>query len=475
MAFVARYGNTISQNGWRMVDEAECEWIVPARTNVHLQIRKGDAATILGAFASRFDQTVEPLRDADSACWTPTNDVPTSNHMAGTACDFNWDSHPFHVEGTFGDRIPAVHALLDEFKGCVEWGGECWGGNPTDDMHFQLAHSEGDQRIIDLANELRARAPLPEEPHRDRYIRDIIAEGNRHGISERGIEIALATALVESNITMYANSNDDASLALPHDAVGSDHMSVGIFQQQDYPEWGPLECRMDAACSAGVFYDHLVGINLGDDDNPIDYNNPARSPGQFAQAVQRSAFPDRYDERMDEASALYYQFSHAAPAPGPEPAPPAPDSPRSDEMTPDQAAQLADIWHAMFDRQASKSRYGDPNIKWYPKDYWLNDDGLLYDLWVENNARLGDPEAIAQIRKAASSGDKIAARFLADLFTPTPTPPPVVTPPAPVPVVTPPAPLITPPPTPAQPNAGESPSIAAALTDFKADINRLIG
>src|SRR5215472_5872087 len=88
----------------------------------------------------------------------------------------------------------------------------------------------------------------------------IIREGQKRGITPRGIAIALATAIVESDLTMYANSNDPASLALPHDAVGSDHMSVGLFQQQNFPEWGTLQCRMDPACSAGTFYDHLVRV-----------------------------------------------------------------------------------------------------------------------------------------------------------------------------------------------------------------------
>jgi hypothetical protein len=49
---------------------------------------------------------------------------------------------------------------------------------------------------------------------------------------QRVADIALETALTESRLLMYANANNPESLRLPHDAVGSDHGSVGLFQQQ---------------------------------------------------------------------------------------------------------------------------------------------------------------------------------------------------------------------------------------------------
>src|SRR4029077_7625104 len=137
--------------------------------------------------------------------------------------------------------------------------------------------------------------PAPALSTKDGYAQAIIAEGVRRNVTARGIKIALATALVETNMRMYANSKDQASLLLPHDAVGSDGMSVGLFQQQNFAEWKSLECRMDAACSAGTFYEHL---------EQLDYNNEGRPPGNFAQAVQRSKFPERYDHRFGEASTL---------------------------------------------------------------------------------------------------------------------------------------------------------------------------
>ena len=134
------------------------------------------------------------------------------------------------------------------------------------------------------------------------YARLIVAEGQRLGITRRGQIIALATGLVETNIKNYANSKVPASLKIPHDAVGSDGYSVGIFQQQVRTGaggkwwWADAATCMDPTLSARMFFQALA---------KLDYNSDAHTPGWYAQTVQRSAFPDRYDERMPEATALY--------------------------------------------------------------------------------------------------------------------------------------------------------------------------
>jgi hypothetical protein len=280
-----------------MCDQDECQWSTVPGTNVSVQLRKGVPTTILVAFLARYNKIIEPLRDADTAGWTPTNAVPTSNHLAGACVDINWQSHPFHVRGTFGNKLNQLRALLDSFEGAVFWGGD-W-DNPIDEMHFQMGWPEGDKRYDAVIYKLLGAVPEPVEPvdNRTRYARAIIAEGQRRGVSARGIQIALAVALVESNLKMYANSSVPQSLNMPHDAVGHDHDSVGLFQQR-CPMWGPVEVLMDATQSAGLFYDHLVRF---------DYNSTNESPGHFAYLVQRCAeeYAYRYDERFDEAVALY--------------------------------------------------------------------------------------------------------------------------------------------------------------------------
>ena len=154
MAFVTRYGNQWSENGWRMVDQNECVWSTIPGTRVSVQLRKGIPTTVLIAFMARFNELIEPLGDRDTAGLTLTNAVPTSNHMAGTAVDLNWDSHPFHVKGTFGKKLPALRKLLQEFEGSVWWGGD-W-KSPIDEMHFQMGWPEGDERYGPFINKLVA-------------------------------------------------------------------------------------------------------------------------------------------------------------------------------------------------------------------------------------------------------------------------------------------------------------------------------
>jgi hypothetical protein len=141
----------------------------------------------------------------------------------------------------------------------------------------------------------------------DDYARAVIAEGQRKAITERGIVIALATVIVESGypIRMWANRKVPESLLLPHDAVGNDGFSCGLFQQQVVMGdngwwWGDCATCMNPAKSAGLFYDRLARL---------DYDNTANSPGSYAQAIQRSAFPGRYDERMDDAQELYNRLA----------------------------------------------------------------------------------------------------------------------------------------------------------------------
>ncbi|MUL48787.1 hypothetical protein FZI85_05760 [Mycobacterium sp. CBMA293] len=141
----------------------------------------------------------------------------------------------------------------------------------------------------------------------DDYARAIIAEGQRRAITPKGIQIALATALVESELRMLANEADPPSMNFPHEGVGSDHQSVGLFQQQ--PWWGTIACRMDAACSAGQFYNG-VGTNKG--LTAFDYTSDAHSPGSYAQAVQVSANPNAYDNRWNDAVALYDRLATPA-------------------------------------------------------------------------------------------------------------------------------------------------------------------
>ncbi|WP_339124276.1 C40 family peptidase [Pseudonocardia sp. D17] len=120
----------------------------------------------------------------------------------------------------------------------------------------------------------------------------IVTVGVEMGVPQRAQVIAVATAIQESKLLMYANSTVPASLGLPHDRVGSDHDSVGLFQQR--ASWGPLAIRMDARKSAQLFYARLLAVP----------GWQSMSLSQAAQAVQVSAFPDAYARWEEPALAL---------------------------------------------------------------------------------------------------------------------------------------------------------------------------
>ena len=133
----------------------------------------------------------------------------------------------------------------------------------------------------------------------------IVAAGQQKKMSSRGILVGLMTAMQESTLMIYANDgkrgpedsagtpSTDAQLAeagktmsLPHQAVGTDHASAGLFQQQVGPgfSWGTYKQVMDPVYSAGKFFDTLKGIGGWE----------SMDLGQAAQSVQSSAFPSAY-------------------------------------------------------------------------------------------------------------------------------------------------------------------------------------
>lgn len=144
---------------------------------------------------------------------------------------------------------------------------------------------------------------------KDQVAQEIIAEGRRQGVSARGIVIGLAVGLVESDLTVYANAKVPGSLALPHDAVGSDGLSVGPIQQQVRKGtngewwWGPVEVCQDPTGSARLLF---AAMKTRDYDSALT----DAAAGRIAQDIQRSAYPDRYAQRMPEARAIYDRLNN---------------------------------------------------------------------------------------------------------------------------------------------------------------------
>ena len=107
----------------------------------------------------------------------------------------------------------------------------------------------------------------------------IAAIGMQRGLPARAVSIALATAYQESKISNLDHGDRD---------------SLGIFQQRPSMGWGTAKQVRDPYYATNAFYDALEKIP--------DYESMRIT--EAAQAVQRSGFPEAYEDHAIDARAL---------------------------------------------------------------------------------------------------------------------------------------------------------------------------
>jgi murein DD-endopeptidase MepM/ murein hydrolase activator NlpD len=125
-------------------------------------------------------------------------------------------------------------------------------------------------------------------------------------VGREGVVIALIAALTESGLRMLSNSAAfPASANYPSDGDGSDHDSLGLFQMRPTAGWGSVAELMDPDYQARAFYGGPSGPNAGSPRGLLEISGwPALDPGEAAQAVEVSAFPDRYQDYLPVADAI---------------------------------------------------------------------------------------------------------------------------------------------------------------------------
>ncbi len=121
--------------------------------------------------------------------------------------------------------------------------------------------------VVDLTTEQAENATL------------IVGIAVRRGLPARAASIALATAYQESK---WRNLD------------GGDRDSVGLFQQRPSQGWGTVEQVGDPAYAINAFYDALVKIE--------GYRTMRIT--EAAQRVQRSGFPEAYEDHAEDGRAL---------------------------------------------------------------------------------------------------------------------------------------------------------------------------
>lgn len=158
------YGNSFSENLWPMVDEGSCQWVSIPGTNVTIQVQVGIPVAMLRAFVADINAFVQEVHDDDTACWTSTNSVSTSNHLSATAVDVDWDDHPMGphapedaAAGWSSAQVDTIRQILDfyTYRGIqMIWWGNDW-NTPHDSMHFQVGYDTFDHQ--DICNEFIAK------------------------------------------------------------------------------------------------------------------------------------------------------------------------------------------------------------------------------------------------------------------------------------------------------------------------------
>ncbi|MFG3706263.1 hypothetical protein ACGF7U_16260 [Micromonospora sp. NPDC047670] len=110
----------------------------------------------------------------------------------------------------------------------------------------------------------------------------------------RAMVVAVATAMQESNLYNLASDVLPESRQYPHQGSGSDHDSVGLFQQRPSSGWGTVRELMRPAYAAHAFYEALREVPGWQE----------MSVTAAAQAVQVSAFPDAYARHEERATTI---------------------------------------------------------------------------------------------------------------------------------------------------------------------------
>jgi hypothetical protein len=132
------------------------------------------------------------------------------------------------------------------------------------------------------------------------YATTIVRVAERKGLPERAMVVAISTALQETYLRNLASTAVPESQSYTNDGSGSDHDSVGLFQQRASSGWGPVNRLMDPAFAANQFFDALAQVS----------GWQQMSITQAAQTVQVSAFPDAYAQHEGFARQIVNAIRH---------------------------------------------------------------------------------------------------------------------------------------------------------------------
>ncbi|MGV0868685.1 phage tail tape measure protein [Corynebacterium kalidii] len=279
------------------------------------------------------DQNVVPVNTANTATAAAVAQETTPTTWSGIAGEFakNWTEGMVQdALGVFGisDSLPPIFQAHNEYYAVDEKGegeqavnAQIAAAAPTDTATVGV---QATPTSITARNATPAAKPASTTQNVPKlavgqlrkgaykkgasfYWEEIAKAASERRLGFQAAKIAGATALVESGdpLRMWASSVDTASKQYPHDSVGSDHDSSGLFQQRNNGAWGNISQRMNARASAGMFLNAMV-------KKYPNWKN--MEPGAVAQGVQVSAFPSKYATKMAKSSQMMARFRGKLPS-----------------------------------------------------------------------------------------------------------------------------------------------------------------
>lgn len=291
--------------GFNLSGATNWAWMRP-KASASTDVGRTSTGGVSGGASGGSDPNVVAINDENTAALggvSTTESKPTT--WSGLGAQFASD----FVEGQIKDAL-GVFGIQDELPPIFQ---------ARDQLYAVDEDAKGEdavnKEIADVAKEgAKETAKAPSNAIRkseyklgaDFFWKQIAQAASDRRLGMQAAKIAGATMLVEVGDppAMYASSVDTASLKYPHDRVGSDHDSSGLFQQRNNGAWGDVSQRMNPLASAGLFLNAMVKKFP---------NWRSMDPGAVAQGVQVSAYPGRYAGKMEASEKALKKFKGKLP------------------------------------------------------------------------------------------------------------------------------------------------------------------
>jgi putative chitinase len=459
----------ITENGWPSCGPDQLDSSpIPGTGTDDVALQQGQPSIILKAFGADLNWYVESANNAwgyaDEGGWTPTNIVATSNHLGGTAMDYNWNDHPLGPQApdpaagwewseiVGGPEDSRVRELLAYYEGTVYWGND-W-DSPHDSMHFQMGYNTyGNPATQDFIN--RKIDPSTGFSHfRDTKgtaaaavdLTQLLAQAmmQTNGVDYSQYVSGVSACLLQcgcdnvDRISMWCAQVGEESAGLRYMeeiADGSEYegrTDLGNTQPGDGPRFkgrGPIQItgRLHYTdLSLWAFQNGLVPTPTFFVDDPEQLATPVYGfigvtwywtvarPTLNAAADAKDVteatllvnggnhgLPDRQN-RFNNCEAMGQRLMELVSGD---------DDPLSDPAV---VQMLTDLHNMFCGDVASQSRYktdGEGAV-WTRGQMVQNDDGMEHETWVERLAILGDPANVALVARNTARDDAIAASVL---------------------------------------------------------------